>query len=114
MPVIPTRFATARRWEKRAFVFAILYMVSFLGPLFQIAWLPFVMFPIAMPAFWLLNLRCYRCAWLAYKQFGTAPELWAKDQLGASLKARMLYHLPDACTKCGAPFIDTRLDEAQS
>lgn len=105
------RLLVARRWETQARwvmygVIAAMAVASFAGhPLLAIG----LVF-IAMPAAWLFNLRCERCGWLIYRQFGTADAQHSKDQFFAPLYSKQLWKQPDACSKCGQSFRSTDIN----
>jgi hypothetical protein len=77
-------------------------------------WIAMLIVFLAMPTFWLCNIKCYRCAWPAYRAYGTAKSSAAKDQLFAPMFSRQLWRLPSRCTKCGAPFLAGATNESQS
>ena len=102
------RLLIARRWETHArwviYGAVALMGVSWLTGRFSVALAAAF---IAMPSAWLFNLRCPNCAWLVYRQFGTADAKHSKDQFLAPLHSRQLWRQPTACSKCGYPFRST-------
>jgi hypothetical protein len=110
---IPTRFEIVRNWERAARIGMYVAITAFgLLLITQHFWLGVFVVFLSMPAFWLFNLKCYQCAWPAYRLHGSAKARAAKDQLFAPMFSRQLWRLPKHCTKCGAPFVGTEQADA--
>jgi hypothetical protein len=106
------KLVLARRWETiaRFTIFGVMAAMVLMWVIGQ----PFIAFGLvflAMPAAWLFNLRCERCGWMVYRQFGTADVDHAKDQFLAPLYSKPLWNQPEACSKCGHSF---RFDDTNS
>ena len=100
---IPDRFRIANEWERFALIPMLIAAAGIvIAVLTRQIWL-LIAFPfVGMPSAWLFNIRCYRCAWPAYRVYGEPANWQGTDPMFARLAKPL--RLPPKCTKCEAPF----------